>query len=310
MSLGELPAAARVVAVVPVFDPGDDLVDLVRAIVPQVVLVILVDDGSTAVGTAMMLARCTELGARVVRHEHNRGIAAALNTGVEAASAPDGPGAEAVLTLDQDSAVTPGFVGALLQAWGAALAAKVRVGLVAPERVVGLPDQGRGRGPGGVLVGRDPIQSGTLVPVETVRAVGPFDEALVIDGVDADFALRCLDAGLAVVIAPGLSLGHRLGARHEVRVGRRRLSLTRSAPSRYYYLARNRMVLLRRHGRRHPGWAAGQVVGLGGHLALVLTLVPDRQVKAREVARGIRDAARGVTGPRPAPGAGAPDSRS
>ncbi len=310
MSLTEPRAAPRVVAVVPVFDPGVALVELVRSLVQQVVSVILVDDGSAAVSTEAILVRCADLGALIVRHERNRGIAAALNTGVEAAINSAGPGTDAVLTLDQDSTVAPGFAGALLDAWVAARTVRVRVGLVAPEQVTGLPDQGRGRGPDGVLLGRDPIQSGTLVPVETVRAVGLFDEALVIDGVDADFALRCLDAGLAVVIAPGLGLGHRLGARHEVRVGSHRLFLTRSAPSRYYYLVRNRMVLLRRHGRRHPGWAAGQVVGLGGHLVLVLTLVPDRQVTVREVARGIRDAARGVTGPRPPLGAGPPDSRS
>lgn len=291
----------RVVAVVPAFEPGEALVDLVKSVAPQAARVIVVDDGG-AVESAEVLSRAAVAGAHVMRHDHNRGIAAALNTSVrEALSDVD---VDAVLTLDQDSTVGAGFVEALTQAYAAAVAQGVAVGLVAPEHVAGLPDQARrswrmkGREAGSVLVGRDPIQSGTLVPVETARRVGPFDEALVIDGVDADFALRCLDAGLAVVIAPGIALGHRLGGRHEVRLMGRGVALTRSAPFRYYYLSRNRLVLARRHGRRHPRWAVEQLLGLGGHLGLVLTLLPDRRTRVREVGRGIRDAARGVTGVR------------
>ncbi len=122
---------------------------------------------------------------------------------------------------------------------------------------------------------------------------------LFIDGVDADYALRCLDAGLAIVIAPGVTLGHRLGDTHEVRLVGRTLTLTRSAPFRYYYLTRNRVRLVARHGRRHPGWAAGQLVGLAGHLTLVVALDPQRGPRTREAWRGLRDGVAGRSGPRP-----------
>lgn len=287
--------AGELVVVVPVHDPGDGLLDLVSALGSQVSRVVLVDDGSTEAGAGAILSRCGELGATVLRHDSNRGIAAALNTGITEAmaSAP-----YAVLTLDQDSAVGPDFVATLLGALVMAQAAGLRVGLVAPERVTGIPSQATAYA-NGFALGRDPVQSGLLLPRATIEQVGGFDESLFIDGVDADYALRCLDAGLRVVVALGAILDHRLGATHELRVAGHRLALVRSAPFRYYYLARNRSRLIRRHGRRHPAWAAGQVVGLAGHLVLTLALAPDRRVRARETLAGIRDAARGVSGPRP-----------
>ncbi len=290
----------RVVAVVPAYDPDASLPDLVADLVPQVDHVVVVDDGSREPSTRQRLDALSAPEVTLLRHDGNRGIAAALNTGVEAALAHT-PAPDALLTLDQDSRVGPGFVTGLVDAWAHAKDAGLVVGLVAPERVSGLPSQTRSHRDG-VALGRDPIQSGVLLPAETWHAVGGFDESLFIDGVDADYALRCLDAGLAVVVADGVTLEHRLGGRHEVSLGRRRVAVTRPATFRYYYLARNRSVLVRRYARRHPGWAAGQAMGLVGHLAVTLVLVPERRERARETWRGLRDASRAVTGRRPEAG--------
>ncbi|MEP6651404.1 MAG: glycosyltransferase [Lapillicoccus sp.] len=289
------PAADRpaVVAVVPAYQPGENLLDLVTSLAAQVTTVFVVDDGSAS----ETVDAAAERGAQVVRHEDNRGIAAALNAGIRAALASKGT--VAILTVDQDSEVQDGFVQVLLDAWERAERAGLRVGLVAPQHVTGLPDQSTGRHRGGVALGRAPIQSGQLVPVATLTQVGEFDEGLFIDGVDADFALRCLDAGLAVIVAEGVTLGHRLGDKHEVRLAGRTVTLTRSAPFRYYYLTRNRIRLVGRHARRHPGWAAGQLVGVVGHLGLVLAFGPDRGDRAREAWRGVREGVRGRTGARP-----------
>ncbi len=293
-----------VVAVVTAYHPGAGLQQVVADVVGQVERVVVVDDGSRSTGADEALGSCARLGAVVLRHDGNRGIAAALNTGIREALRSS-PAPDAVLTLDQDSRMPRGYAAALLDARDAAAAAGLAVGLVAPEVVDGLPSQRTGT-VAGLPVGRDPIQSGLLLPVDVVADVGPFDEALFIDGVDTDFALRCLDAGRLVVLAPGLTLGHRLGERHAVEAaGRplvvrgRPLTVTRSAPFRYYYLARNRLVLLRRHGRRHPRWALDQAVGLAGHLVLVLALVPGRRERAAAVVHGIRDGVRGRGGPAP-----------
>lgn len=279
--------AAPVVAVVPAFHPDDEVVELVLALVGQVDAVLVVADGIDALATPLR-GRLEGAGATVLTHAENRGIAAALNTGLRAA-----PGDAAILTVDQDSTVPAGFVDALRVTWDRATAAGLPVGLVAPERVGGLPGQTRTHR-AGVALGRDPVQSGLLVTADTRKAVGEFDERLFIDGVDADYALRCLDAGFVVAVAEGLELGHRLGDRHTVRIAGRSLALTRSQPFRYYYLVRNRVWLTARHGRRHPLWAAAQTAGLVRHVALVQTLVPGRVERTRQMWRGARDAVRGA----------------
>jgi rhamnosyltransferase len=274
---------AAVVAVVPAYRPGPNLLDLVESLSPQVTKVVVVDDGSPA-GQETVDAAAAR-GAHVIRHDTNRGIAAALNTGIRCAL--ETPGTVAVLTVDQDSGVPAGFVAALLDTWARAQHDGLRVGIVAPVHVTGLPDQARGR---------PPIQSGQLIPVATLRHVGDFDEDLFIDGVDDDFALRCLDAGLALAVADGLTLGHRLGDTHEVTLAGRTLTLTRSAPFRYYYLTRNRVVLIHRHGYRHFAWAVGQAFGLVRHLGLTLLTDPDRRASLNGAARGFADATGRVLG--------------
>jgi rhamnosyltransferase len=270
-----------VVAVVPAYEPGPNLRELVDSLTAQVACTVVVDDGSPT------WPHIPDEAVVVVRHDSNRGIAAALNTGIrEALTLSD---AVAVFTVDQDSQVPAGFVQRLLDTWHDAESAGVRVGLVAPVHVAGQPDQ---------RPGRPPIQSGQLIPLATLRRVGDFAEPLVIDGVDDDYALRCLDAGLAVVIAPGITLSHRLGDTHDVTIAGRSVTLTRSAPFRYYYLTRNRLWLIRRHGRRHPCWAAGQVIGVTGHLGLVIAFDRERGLRVREAWRGVRDGLRGRTGPR------------
>ena len=194
-------------------------------------------------------------------------------------------GTVAVLTVDQDSQVPGGYVGALVDGWARAERDGLRVGLVAPEHVTGLPAQAPVARPS------SPACSSRSPRCDT-SATSTND--LFIDGVDDDYALRCLDAGLGLVVAEGLTLGHRLGDTHEIHFAGRTVTLTRSAPFRYYYLTRNRTRLIGRHARRHPRWSAGQVVGVAGHLGLVVAFDPERGTRAREAWRGFRDGIRGA----------------
>ena len=68
---------------------------------------VVVDDGSTDDTSAVARSH----GARVVRHEHNRGLAAARNSGVLAAGAP------LVAFLDDDCVPEPGWAAALCGAY-------------------------------------------------------------------------------------------------------------------------------------------------------------------------------------------------
>ena len=289
-------------AVVPAFTPGQELVIGVRAALAQTqAVVVVVDQHPVPTDSEPVLEQCVALGATVVRHDANRGIGAALNTGVTHLRSGVA-GLSHVVTLDQDSAIPEDYVATLLERWRDAVDDGVRIGMVAPDQVGSIVRIGRlGRGrteADGVVIGGEPIQSGLLVPLAVLDRLDGFDESLFIDGVDTDFYLRARDAGLQCVIAPGLRLEHRLG-QAITGPGDRELPLLVASTFRYYYQWRNLVALLRQHASAHPVWALRAVIRAARHLAIVTVLAPGRRARLREAAAGLRAGLRGDTGRRP-----------
>lgn len=297
---GEL-GAARIGAVITAYQPDDALAALCEAVVRQVDAVVVVDDGSPE-PDERVLDRCRASGAVVLRHRTNLGVGAALNTGVRwVLTHLDGDDVY-VLTLDQDSMPPAGYVAALLVAAAEARASGVLVGMVGPGRT-GRVRPAAGRRTGGVVLSREPIQSGLLVPRATFDRFGLFAEKLFIDGVDTEFYLRAATRGAAAIVAPGLRLEHQLGRVHEVRlpgpVGPDVIPLVHAQPYRYYYIARNRVLLVRRYWRRAPSWAFTAILRDVRHLLLTTALVPGRRARLSHTVAGLRDGIRGVVGRRP-----------
>ncbi|WP_307873634.1 MULTISPECIES: glycosyltransferase [unclassified Frankia] len=100
--------AATVTAVLPVRDGAAGLGVLVAALARRCAEVIVVDDGSTDATGAVAAAA----GARVLRHEHPRGPAAARLTGAAAATNPLVLFCDADIQLPDDLGTTTGHAGA------------------------------------------------------------------------------------------------------------------------------------------------------------------------------------------------------
>ena len=259
----------RVAAVISAFRPSHDLIDHCAALAPQVAQVIVVDDGSGSAsrdsesggsvsgGDAQasndVLAELEARGVVVLRQPHNLGIAAAMNRGFDHAATLD---VEFVITFDQDSQVPDGFVDALVAEFDRASATGLRVGMVAPEFFSTTP-QTRMQQDRGFLEAYAPIQSGLLMPLTVVRNLGPQRDDYFIDLVDTEYYLRARRAELEAICAPGLVLPHGFGHRLYVHLLGKRLRkrngdprmVAVSSPFRYYYRARNRVVLNREYGR-------------------------------------------------------------
>lgn len=290
---------ARVGAVVTSYQPGPELERVCLGVLPQVDVVVVVDDGSPQRPDELLDA-CRAAGVEVVVHTSNDGIGAALATGVvhvrDALAHVAEPGDELfVLTLDQDSVVPDGYVDALVTAAADARRHGRRVGLVGPEHVTDVGSM-VAREEDGTLLGSEPIQSGLLVPLDLLDELHGFAVELFIDSVDSELYLHATTAGYDVVVAPGTQLGHRLGSVHDG-WGR---GLVHAAPFRYYYIARNHVLVIRRYWRSAPGWCARAVLKDARHLAVTTVLVPGRRARWRNWLAGVRDGVAGVTGRRPA----------
>jgi rhamnosyltransferase len=289
-------------AVVSLFNADEHVLANAAALLAQVSRVVVVDDGSPQ-DPWPVLRQLRELGCTVQRLPENSGIAAALNAGISVALA-SGNRPSFILTMDQDSLLDGGYVAALEEAALAAEQAGVRVGMVAPASIRGLPTRRAGV-LNGVQLGGEPIQSGLLLPVAVIEELGTLQSDLFIDGVDTEYFLRCQSAGFKTVIAPKAALDHALGSMTPARIFgadlafRGRPVKVRTAASwRYYYLFRNRILLARKYGRRHRWWAVKGFLADYRHLAIVTVLAPRRFERLASAAAGIADGLAGRAGRR------------
>lgn len=287
-------ADLRVDAVVTVFDADADLQVHVDAVLPQVRRVVVVDDGSRRPPSLRPDDRV-----EVLTLEHNSGIAQALNVGIRACL---DAGADAVLTLDQDTAVPDGAVSRLVRVIEQHAD---RVAFAAPEKFAEVSQVWRRESPD-VLLTRHTIQSAMLVPRATFDRVGLLRDDLFIDLVDTEFELRCHAAGLDGLAAPGLAVGHRLGRRYERGpLGRLGLpgfppQVTLSTPFRYYYRVRNRIVLNRSVSwRGRAGWLLRDTVIEVLHFVNVLVVARPRRAMWRIMRAAVSDARSGRLGRAP-----------
>ncbi|MEO6790508.1 MAG: glycosyltransferase [Ornithinibacter sp.] len=210
--------ATRVAAVIPCKDEAERIAATVAAVLclPQVGRVVVVDDGSG--DDTAGVARAA--GAHVVRHERNRGKAAALETGVravrdleraDAATDPDAVWPAALLFVDGDLRETATNLGVLTP--------PVLDGSAAMT-VATLPAQLKGGGGRGFVVrlAREGIASLTgfapVQPLSGMRCLSPaaFDVASPLArgwGVETALTVDVLRAGLPVLEVP-CELQHRV----------------------------------------------------------------------------------------------------
>jgi rhamnosyltransferase len=289
-------------AVVSLFNADEHVLANASALLAQVNRVVVVDDGSSR-DPGQILGQLQDLGCTVERLAVNSGIAAALNAGIAVALASAERPAF-ILTMDQDSLLDGGYVAALEESALAAEQAGVRVGMVAPASIRGLPTRRAGV-VNGVQLGGEPIQSGLLLPVSVIEELGTLQSDLFIDGVDTEYFLRTQSAGFKTVIAPKAALGHSLGTMTQARLFGTDLALrgrpvrVRTAASwRYYYLFRNRILLARKYGRQHLWWAIKGFLADYRHLAIVTLLAPNRWERLSSAMAGIADGIAGRAGKR------------
>lgn len=287
----------NVAAVVSVFNPAAAAVENVRWLLRYVSQVVVVNDGSTA-EVSTLLGEMEALGAVVISLGANSGIAAALNTGIQAARTRWAP--EWVVTMDQDSRFNGDYIRQALCAEKSSRDPET-VAMVCAQLHNGVPLPVLNAGPEAEVF--DPMQSGTLIRSAVFDRVGYLDESLFIDCVDSEFNARVRNAGLRAIAGPGCNLEHSLGDARPLRVlgwharlGQKKLFVHYHAPFRVYYITRNSLVMARRYFRQQPQWVIRRMgMELQSHIVR-LVYGPNRRKHVLATVSGIRDAMRGRLG--------------
>jgi rhamnosyltransferase len=205
----------------------------------------------------------------VIQNGENLGIAAALNIGVRFAMAN---GFKWVALFDQDSRTMPDFFDVVMDCYSLARD-KEHIGIVS----------GRFRGPD-LDIDRDDvfaITSGSVIPLRVFVECGFFDERLFIDCVDDEYCLRLKRAGYRVVLTGRRVLLHVLGSptQRSLPLTSRKILTANYGAKRRYYRNRNRVFLIARNWRRHPGWCRGTFGHVAKEFLKVLLIEDERFAK-------------------------------
>lgn len=289
------------------FHPDETVADNIRAMVRECGTVIVVDNGSGAHWCESLRAMT---GVEVISNDTNAGVATALNQGMRRAAKRGFPW---VVIFDQDSSPEPEFCAVLWQTLQAH-PESARVAVVGAN-VCETVEGGRNHRwlcphpwlPGAFakvpLRGRDllsvtmAITSGSLLRTADFAAVGPFADEFFIDYVDTDYCLRCREAGRLIAVSHAARLAHAFGARDERHWLGLKFSPTNHSALRHYYIARNRIAMIRRHALRQFHWFLFDLANAGLLLARVLAVEDRKADKLRAMLLGTWDGLRGRFGP-------------
>ncbi len=271
---------------------------------------VVVDNGSSPAERSLLAFEAARLGGEWVANVENIGLAAALNQGV---SRLRDRGCAWALLFDQDSE-PPRSLGQRLARDVADHPGNARIAAIGPNfrdaatgrshRFLRADDRVRwlfSKTPmtDSVLPVTMVITSGSLVRIAAWEAVGRFDEGLFIDYVDTDFCLKARAEGWTILATPSACLQHRLGNREVRRLLGWEATPTHHSPLRHYYIARNRVPLLRRHGRREVHWVLFEVCAAALWVFRVVAFERAKLKKLRAMLVGTWDGLCGHNGPCP-----------
>jgi rhamnosyltransferase len=252
-----LPSSTNVCAVVVAFYPDEEFETRLQAILPQVARLVVVDNTPDAAPPSLKLRAAKGDRLHYIVNRTNRGLAAALNQGLEYALQRDLPW---LLTLDQDTQCYSDMIAILGSAYQDSQPRPAVVGSnyfdPLNHRLKVHADE-----KAGCLEQKTVITSGSLVNVCVARQVKGFREDYFIDQLDHEFCLRVRAHGYRVVISRRPAMAHVVG-----RPGGARLPFLGILPNhpavRKYYIARNTVVTVAEYWRREPAWCLRRLVRL------------------------------------------------
>ena len=263
----------------------------VDALRGQVGYIHIVDNGSGAESLGVLDSLKREPGVTVECLSENRGVAHALNRGVERARQM---GCTWLLTMDQDSIASPRMVETLLTCRESYYAGDQAVVSLSPviidQHYRGIAEnrKPRQRHEARLVV----ITSGHLVKLSAYDKIGTYDERMFIDSVDFEFCLRLKAAGLKTIRCYDAKLYHSLGAKKSFRLLCWPITITTHSPIRRYYIIRNHVYITSKYLFRFPMWCIRKHLGMLALIFQILLFETDKLENYRQILRGFLDGMR------------------
>lgn len=286
------PSTENICAVVVAYFPDEGFEARLQTILPQVDRLVIVDNTPDAVSLSPEIISAWGERLHCIANHTNRGVAAALNQGLEYALQIN---CKWLLTLDQDTRCYSDMVATLLQVHETCDPKAAVIGgnyFDSQNHQLKAPAGGETQ----YLEQTTVITSGSLVDAYVARTVGGFREDYFIDQVDHEFCLRVRAHGYRVTISRKPVMDHSVGGPGGARLPLLGI-LPNHPPLRKYYITRNTVVTVAEYWRREPDWCLRRSVRLLLGLLLMSTLEKQRIAKVRAFVAGFMDGVQRRMGP-------------
>ena len=293
------PSKHNTGAVLVAYYPDEGLMDRLRAIEEQVSSALIVDNTPTEDRRHWLADTAALPGVELVLNDQNRGVAAALNQGLEWARER---GLEWLLTLDQDTRPYADMVSTMGLVYDSC-PERDRVAMIGSNYIERCWKQpfwhGESKGPEDWVEVVFLITSGSLVSLRAVETVGGFRDEFFIDLVDSEFCLRARKKGFSLILAKKPLMDHGIGEPVWCRFLWRRLTTANHSPVRHYYFTRNYLTLMREYLPTERAAMLATIKPRLKEIVLVLCCEREKWPKIRAMMLGVLDSFRKRMGLRP-----------
>lgn len=272
--------------VVVLFNPDNNVLCNVQTYLSEVDMLYVVDNSEV---------KNEQLVRQLEQYEHlvyidngsNKGIATALNIGAKNAISN---GATWLLTMDQDSY----FVEKSLFSLIAVIKSSPKInniGIYSPFHVtVNVRSTDQSSAANGKLISVDTVMtSGNIINLAAYQDVGGFLDKYFIDCVDHEYCLALSRKNYEIMVLTSSTLEHSLGDIEYVQWSGHKIYYTNHSATRRYYITRNRLDLVFRHGFYFPVFASRELYKLLVEWFKILLFEKNKMKKTFYIMKGISD---------------------
>ena len=281
----------KVCAAIVTYHPDSKFPVRLKGILEQVDKVVIVDNCSNPMATAMLSQLAMVNSAvHLITNPVNLGIGKALNQAIRWA---EEMGYEWVWSFDQDTEVSDGALPQMISGYDSH-PNKGIIGIIAPnyfdingETYFISPDKRAGAS---IIEMPSVINSGSLISLRVFKEVGDFEEKYFIDCVDYDYCLRMRFQGFKIILLRNVILKHEIGKATKHKLFHKTVVVNNHSGHRRYYWSRNGFSLMFKFIFKNPLLAFEVLMSQTKSIIALFFFEKNRIHKGMFIALGLYDA--------------------
>ena len=226
---------------------------------------------------------------KYIDNNGNKGIASALNiAAVEAIN----ENYKWLLTMDQDSRITPSMLTEMLEYIQFETVDKIS--MLSPFHANSYHQSLNSTEKYTEVL--TAMTSGCLLNLSSYIQIGPFDEEMFIDHVDHEYCLRSHQKGYYIIRVNHAVLQHNVGNLNQHTLFGKKFFSINHSPIRNYYSFRNRIRLIKRYYISFPGYCFHSSIRFLIDLGIIVLYEDEKIAKIKMMSIGFSDGLRGRYG--------------